>query len=57
MFSLYSYYHEHLNTDLFARQHSELMLAVADSDEEMVKSAVVDIIDHQVGFTKQALDL
>lgn len=57
MFSLYSYYHEHLNIDLFARQHSELMLAVADSDEEMVKSAVVDIIDHQVGFTKQALDL
>jgi DNA-binding GntR family transcriptional regulator len=53
----WSYYHEYLNIDLFARQHSELMLAVAGSDEEKAKSAVVDIIDHQVGFTKQALDL
>jgi hypothetical protein len=33
------------------------MLAVAGSNEEKARSAVVDIIDHQVGFTKQALDL
>jgi hypothetical protein len=33
------------------------MLAVADSDEDKATSTVVDIIDHQVDFTKQALDL
>ena len=53
----WSYYHEHANIGVFARQHSELMLAVAGSNEEKAKSAVVDIIDHQVDFTKQALDL
>jgi len=53
----WSYYHEHANIGLFAKQHSQLMLAVAGSNEEKAKSAVVDIIDHQVEFTKQALDL
>ena len=53
----WSYYHEHANISLFARQHSDLMLAVAGADEEKAKNAVVEIIDHQVGFTRQALDL
>ena len=53
----WSYYHEHANISLFARQHSDLMLAVAAADEEKAKDAVVEIIDHQVDFTKQALDL
>jgi hypothetical protein len=33
------------------------MLAVAGSNEEEARSAVVDIIDHQIEFTRQALDL
>jgi len=53
----WSYYHDHANIKLFAKQHSELMLAVADCNEEKVKKAVVEIIDHQIEFTKLALDL
>ena len=53
----WSYYHEHANIKLFAKQHSQLMLAVADGSEEKVKNAVVDIINHQIEFTKLALDL
>jgi len=53
----WSYYHEHADISLFARQHSELMLAVAASKEEEARTAVVDIIDHQIEFTRQALDL
>lgn len=53
----WSFYHEHANIVLFARQHSELMLAVAGADQEKTKNAVRDIIDHQVEFTRQALDL
>ena len=53
----WSYYHEHADIDLFARQHADLMLAVAGSNEKMAKEAVVNIIDHQVDFTRLALDL
>lgn len=53
----WSYYHEYADIDLFARQHADLMLAVAGSNEKKAKDAVVCIIDHQVDFTRLALDL
>lgn len=53
----WAYYHEHANIRLFARQHSELMLAVAEADEEKAKNAVTAIVDHQIDFTRLALDL
>lgn len=51
------YYHEHANLKLFAQQHSDLMLAVAESDEDKAKKAVTAIVDHQIDFTRLALDL
>ena len=53
----WAYYHDHANMKLFAQQHSDLMLAVADSDEEKAKNAVTAIVDHQIDFTRLALDL
>ena len=53
----WAYYHEHANMKLFAQQHSDLMLAVAESDEEKAKNAVTAIVDHQIDFTRLALDL
>jgi DNA-binding GntR family transcriptional regulator len=53
----WSYYHEHADIGLFARQHAELMLAVAGSNEKAAQDAVISIIDHQVDFTRLALDL
>lgn len=53
----WSYYHEHADIKLFAQQHADLMLAVAGSDEKQAQDAVISIIDHQVDFTRQALDL
>ena len=53
----WSYYHEHADIGLFARQHADLMLAVAGSNEKKAKDAVISIIDHQVDFTRLALDL
>jgi len=53
----WSYYHEHADIELFARQHAQLMLAVANADEEKARTAVVNIIDHQADFTRLALDL
>ena len=53
----WSYYHEHADIDLFARQHAALMTAVAESDEEKAREAVISIIDHQADFTRLALDL
>jgi len=53
----WSYYHEHADIGVFARQHADLMLAVAGSNEKKAKDAVVSIIDHQVDFTRLALDL
>ncbi len=53
----WSYYHDHANIRLFAKQHSQLMLAVADGSEVKVNKAVIDIINHQIEFTKLALDL
>lgn len=53
----WSYYHEHADIVLFARQHADLMLAVAGANEQAAKDAVISIIDHQVDFTRLALDL
>lgn len=53
----WAFYHEHADMKLFAQQHSELMLAVAEADEEKAKIAVTAIIDHQIEFTRLALDL
>ena len=53
----WAFYHEHANMKLFAQQHSELMLAVAEADEEKAKIAVTAIVDHQIDFTRLALDL
>jgi len=53
----WSYYHDHLNIGRSAEQHSDLVLAVADGDEQGAKEAVIDIIDHQIDFTRTALDL
>jgi len=53
----WSYYHEHADIVLFARQHADLMLAVAGANERKAQDAVINIIDHQVDFTRLALDL
>ena len=53
----WSFYHDHVNLAHSARQHSELLLAVAGGDEEGARNAVIDIIDGQIDFTRQALDL
>lgn len=53
----WAYYHDHANIKLFAKQHSNLMLAVASSNEQETKKAVKNIINHQIEFTKSALDL
>lgn len=53
----WAYYREHANIRQFARQHSDLMLAVAEADEEKAKNAVTAIVDHQIDFTRLALDL
>ena len=53
----WSYHHDHVDLAHSARQHSELLLAVAGGDEEGARNAVIDIIDGQIDFTRQALDL
>jgi len=53
----WSYYHDHLNIGQSAEQHSDLVLAVADGDEKGAVEAVIEIIDHQIDFTRTALDL
>ena len=53
----WSYYHDHLDIGLFAKRHSELAVAVAGADEAGARKAVTDIIDHQIEFTRLALDL
>jgi DNA-binding GntR family transcriptional regulator len=53
----WSFYHDHVDLAHSASQHSDLLLAVAGGDEEGARNAVVDIIDGQIDFTRQALDL
>lgn len=53
----WSYYQDHLDIARFAKLHSALVLAVAKADEEGAKKAVIDIVDHQIEFTRLALDL